>query len=137
MDRISGQEPRVGCGAAIVDGSRVLLVKRLRDPEAGCWGLPGGKVEWRERVEDAVIREVEEELGVVLSLTRLLCVVNQLGGDSGQHWIAPVYLALIEEGRPAIREPEALAEFGWFEFDALPPAITEATRQAMDVLSVE
>lgn len=60
--------PLVGCGAAIVDGSRILLVKRRRQPEAGHWGLPGGKVDWLERVEHAVIREIREELGVELAL---------------------------------------------------------------------
>lgn len=38
------QKPEAGCGAAILDGQgRLLLIQRLREPEAGAWGLPGGK----------------------------------------------------------------------------------------------
>jgi len=68
--------PRVGCGAAILDGNRLLLVKRLRDPEGGHWGLPGGKVDWMEPVPAAVCREIEEELGIRITLDRLLCVAD-------------------------------------------------------------
>lgn len=68
------EQPRVGCGAAIVRDGRILLIKRKRAPEAGCWGLPGGKVDWLEPVERAVCREIEEELGIALERATLLCV---------------------------------------------------------------
>ncbi|MCT7919676.1 NUDIX domain-containing protein [Burkholderia pseudomallei] len=66
------EQPRVGCGAAIVRDGRILLIKRKRAPEAGCWGLPGGKVDWLEPVERAVCREIEEELGIALERATLL-----------------------------------------------------------------
>jgi ADP-ribose pyrophosphatase YjhB (NUDIX family) len=46
--------PRLGCGAAILRAGRLLLVQRRRPPEAGHWGLPGGKVDWLETVPAAV-----------------------------------------------------------------------------------
>ena len=56
-----------GCGAAIRDGSgRLLLIQRLKEPEAGAWGLPGGKIDFGERSEDTARREIEEELGIVI-----------------------------------------------------------------------
>ncbi len=87
------EQPRLGCGAAIVQGGRLLLVRRLREPEAGCWGLPGGKVDWLEPVEQAVRREIEEELAIRLASLSLLCVVDQIDAQRGEHWLAPVYLA--------------------------------------------
>ncbi|HUF57442.1 MAG TPA: NUDIX domain-containing protein, partial [Thermohalobaculum sp.] len=42
---------------------RVLLVRRLNEPDAGLWGYPGGKVEWGETVADAAVRELAEETG--------------------------------------------------------------------------
>ena len=56
--RVSASAPGVGCGAAILREGRLLLVKRRKAPEAGCWSLPGGKVDFLERVEDAVRREI-------------------------------------------------------------------------------
>ncbi|MFW7267993.1 NUDIX domain-containing protein [Gluconacetobacter sp. Hr-1-5] len=123
--------PRVGCGAAILDDGRLLLVLRRRDPESGHWGLPGGKLDPYETVADATIREIAEELGITITLTRLLCVVDQIDRPRATHWVAPVFLATIQGGTPAIREPHALADWGWFPLTALPVPLTEATRQAL------
>lgn len=57
-------EPRLGCGAAIVIDGRILLVRRLRDPEAGRWGLPGGKVDLYETVAAAIEREIKPTLTI-------------------------------------------------------------------------
>ncbi|MGO1077670.1 NUDIX domain-containing protein [Inquilinus sp. CA228] len=125
--------PRLGVGAFIRDESgRLLLVQRRREPEAGHWGLPGGKVDFGETVEAAVRREIEEELGVVLRLDGLLCLVDQIDRDAGTHWVAPVYRAAITKGDPANREPAALAAIGWFALDALPQPLTLATRAAIE-----
>lgn len=57
--------------AAIVRGGRVLAARRTRPPEAaGRWELPGGKVEPGERVDDALERELHEELGVDVEIAR-------------------------------------------------------------------
>ncbi|MGD9508562.1 MAG: NUDIX domain-containing protein [Geminicoccaceae bacterium] len=126
--------PRVGCGAAIVRNARILLVRRKRMPEAGHWGLPGGKVDPFETVPAAVVREVREELGIEIELRSLLCVVDQIDRTRMEHWIAPVYLVEQFAGDPVIREPQALAGCAWFPFDSLPEMLTVATRQAMEAL---
>lgn len=123
---------RVGCGAFITDDQgRLLLVKRRRDPEAGHWGLPGGKVDFLEPVPDAVRREIAEELGITIVLTGLLCVVDQIDVDSASHWVNPVYRARITAGTPRLMEPDALADWGWFAIAALPGPLTLSTRVAV------
>lgn len=127
--------PEAGCGAAILDEQgRLLLIQRLREPEAGAWGLPGGKIDFGERAEDTARREIEEELGIVIELTRLVCISEIIDGGDGRHWVSPVYEARIVEGVPRIMEPEKHGGWGWFTPDDLPhplttPAITflEAT----------
>jgi ADP-ribose pyrophosphatase YjhB (NUDIX family) len=52
------RHPRVGCGAAVMRDGKLLLVQRLTEPEAGCWGLPGGKVDPFEPLDQAVRREI-------------------------------------------------------------------------------
>src|SRR5215471_744357 len=57
--------PRVGVGVLVVDRERrVLLTLRRRAPEAGCWSLVGGKLDFMERLEECAMREAREEAGV-------------------------------------------------------------------------
>jgi ADP-ribose pyrophosphatase YjhB (NUDIX family) len=126
--------PRVGCGAAILRDGRLLLVQRRRMPEAGHWGLPGGKVDPYETIPDATAREIFEELGLRIVADRLLCVIDQIDRNRGEHWVAPVYQVEDFEGEPAIQEPEALAALGWFAPDELPEPLTVATVQAVAAL---
>ncbi|MFJ3809780.1 (deoxy)nucleoside triphosphate pyrophosphohydrolase [Streptomyces sp. NPDC090073] len=52
-------------GAALLDDGRLLAARRSAPAElAGRWELPGGKVEAAERPEDALVRELREELGI-------------------------------------------------------------------------
>ncbi len=126
--------PGVGCGAAILRDGRLLLVKRLKAPEAGCWNLPGGKVDFGERVADAVVREVAEELGVDIELTRPLGVVEMIGLDD-QHWVSPIYQAAIRGGEPVNREPTKHEGFVWASLDAPPAPLALAAREAIAILT--
>jgi 8-oxo-dGTP diphosphatase len=126
--------PRVGCGAAILRDGKLLLIKRAKPPEAGCWGLPGGKVDPFEAVQAAVRREIAEELGLELVGERLLCVVDQIDRDGGDHWVSPVFLAEAFAGEPANLEPEKHTALGWFALDALPSPLTVSAQTAVQVL---
>jgi ADP-ribose pyrophosphatase YjhB (NUDIX family) len=123
----------VGCGAAILREGRILLVKRRKAPEAGCWSLVGGKVDFLERAEQAALRETYEEVGVALDLGPLLCLVQTIGVD-GQHWVSPVYRASLKGGEPVNREPDKIAAIGWFALDDPPEPLALAAREAMAVL---
>ncbi len=126
--------PGIGVGACIVRDGAVLLVLRLREPEAGCWGLPGGKVDWGEGVRAACAREIAEELGLAITPGRLLCMADTIDAGDGMHWTAPVYLVEDCEGDPMVMEPDKLGGCGWFPLDALPERVTRATVAAVKAL---
>ena len=131
---MNARVPGVGCGAAIVREGRLLLVKRRRPPEAGCWNLPGGKVDFGERVEDAIVREIGEEIGVRVALLRPLGVVQMVGLD-GQHWVSPIHLAEIVAGEPENREPGKHEAIVWVPLDAPPSPLALAAREAIAALA--
>jgi mutator protein MutT len=70
--------PVVGVGAVIVDGDRVVLVKRAHEPLKGEWSLPGGSVEVGETLAEAVAREVREETGLDVRVGPLLDVFDRI-----------------------------------------------------------
>ena len=55
---------------ALVEGGRVLLIRRARAPALGKWTLPGGRLEPGEDAEAAAVREVREELGLAVAALR-------------------------------------------------------------------
>ena len=62
-----GISERQAASVAIVRGSEVLLIQRALPPYEGLWTLPGGRSEADETPESTAIREVREELGLVVS----------------------------------------------------------------------
>jgi 8-oxo-dGTP diphosphatase len=127
------QRPGVGCGAAIIRDGRILLVERRTPPEAGYWNLPGGKVDFLERVEAAIVREIKEEVSVDIALGPLLCMTQMIGID-GQHWVSPIHLATIVAGEPVNQEPEKIASVSWFSLDAPPAPLAQGARDAIQAL---
>ena len=75
--RIIYYDPKVAATTVIGDNNQVLLVKRGNEPGYGLWSLPGGYVDRGEIVEEAAAREVFEETGLRVKITRLIGVFSQ------------------------------------------------------------
>ena len=71
-------QPIVGVGAVIVDGRRVVLVKRRFEPLAGQWSLPGGRLELGETLEAGLSREMREETGLDVEVGPVVDVFDRI-----------------------------------------------------------
>jgi ADP-ribose pyrophosphatase YjhB (NUDIX family) len=70
-------------GAIIKDhAGRLLLIKRGHDPGKGLWSIPGGRIEDGEADEEALVREVREETGLVVTAGPLIGSVRRPGGTA-------------------------------------------------------
>jgi 8-oxo-dGTP diphosphatase len=125
-------DPRVGVGVLILDeGNRVLLTLRTRPPEAQCWSIVGGKLDYLETLETCAIRETREEVGVEIALEGLLCVTDHLLPQENQHWVSPAYLGRVKQGEAKNCEPQKALDVRWFSLDQLPPNLTMTARNAI------
>jgi 8-oxo-dGTP diphosphatase len=85
--------PMVTVDAVIGRDNKILLIKRKNEPFSGDWALPGGFVEYGESTEDAIIREVNEETGLDITIKTLLGVYSKPGRDPRGHVVSICYVA--------------------------------------------
>lgn len=85
--------PAIVVSGLVWRGDAVLLVRRRNPPNAGKWALPGGRVEFGERLEAAVIREIGEETGIVADDPRQLYMLEII--DRGKTGIVTAHFLLI------------------------------------------
>lgn len=122
--------------AALVDRDGRVLVQRRREggPMAGLWEFPGGKIEPGETPEAALIRELEEELGIDVTPACLAPAAFASEPLVDRHLILLLYVCRKWRGLP---QPVAAAELRWLrpvELHALP--MPPADRPLIGLLEV-
>jgi ADP-ribose pyrophosphatase YjhB (NUDIX family) len=113
--------PRAAVGAVVLDEDNVLLVRRGQPPGLGKWSVPGGLLDLGERLEDGVVREVEEESGLRVQVLGLCGVLDRIiPGDRADergepviryHWVIVDYVAAVVGG--TLRAGSDAAEARW------------------------
>lgn len=102
----------------ILDGERILLIRRRNDPFQGDWALPGGFVEYGETTEQAAVREMEEETGLVCRIEGLVGVYSAPDRDPRGHTISIAYVMGVREGQMKAGDDAAGAT--WHRLAELP-----------------
>ena len=112
--------------AALLDAEgRILLQQRAPGRSmAGLWEFPGGKVESGELPDDALARELEEELGIDIAPEDLVPACFASAAVTGRHMLLLLYVGRRWQGEPAPLDASALAWLKPDEMDpkAMPPA---------------
>ena len=104
MQREYPKQPILGVGGIIFNGKRVLLARRNQDPGKGQWSLPGGMVELGETLEQALVREIREEVGIEIRIGGLARLLDRIIRDAGRevqyHYVIVDYWAEMVSGEP-------------------------------------
>src|SRR5579863_5260210 len=107
MKREYPDQPLVGVGAIIIEGDRVLLIKRGHPPLLGEWSIPGGVLEVGETLREAAVREAMEETGLHVEPSDLLGVYDRVLRDADErtlyHYVLIDFLCrrISGEARPS------------------------------------
>jgi len=113
--RVIYHDPKLAATVVVEENGKVLMVRRLTQPGFGLWSLPGGYVDRGEVVESAAAREVLEETGLQVDITKLIGLFSE-----NNH---PVVVAAFDGYKTngnAVPGPE-VSELGFFLIDDLPP----------------
>ena len=117
--------PAPSVAAVLYQEGRVLLVRRCIEPGFGLWSLPGGFIEMGETPEAAVVREVEEETGLMCQPLRLLNAQGVIGGYYGD-LVVLCYSAEIVSGD--LCPGYDADDVGFFELNEFPPIAFDVHR---------
>ena len=116
MKREYPDSPLVGVGAVIIEGDRVVLVRRGHPPLAGEWSVPGGVLEVGETLRQAAVREALEETGLRVEVGELLGVYDRILRDADErpryHYVLIDFLCRKTAGD--FQAADDAAEARWF-----------------------
>ena len=122
MKRDYPAHPIIGVGAVIVEGGRVLLVRRDTEPLRGEWSVPGGMLELGEKLRDGVRREALEETGVRVEPGEVLDVFDSIFtdglGKTQYHYVLIDYLCRVISGDA--QAGGDVSDVRWVSLEALP-----------------
>ena len=100
--------------------SKLLLIKRGKEPFKGKWALPGGFVEMDEELEDAVARELEEETGLVNVPLEQMRTFGTCGRDPRGRQISIAFMGIVSGAPKKIRAGDDAVMARWFDIENLP-----------------
>lgn len=112
------RKPSVTADGLVVKDGKILLIRRGREPFKGGYALPGGFLEYGEKLEDCVVREVREETGIATEVIGLFGVFSAPDRDPRGHFVTAVYRLRPTGGR--IRAGDDAASAKWVDLKELP-----------------
>jgi len=112
------KSPKLTVDGIILNDKKIVLIKRKNPPFKGKWSLPGGFVEYGEKTEDAVVREVFEETGLKTKIKDLVGVYSDPGRDPRGHTVSVVYLLEIHGGE--LKSGDDASDVMFFDLRHLP-----------------
>ena len=120
-------KPVAASDSVVIKGNKILLVKRVHEPYAGWWTLPGGIMDLGETIEQTAIREVKEETGIDVKIVSLVGIYSGTKRDPRGTTVDVVYM--MKFVRMSGKPDSESSEVKFFPFNKLPKNIGFDHRQ--------
>lgn len=124
--------PFIGVAGIVIKDGKVLLCKRKGSHGGGTWAPPGGSLEYGEEFEEAVKRELLEEIGVRVKDLKFAAVTNNIFKSEKRHSITLFFTCRIKSGTPKIMEQEKCEAIGWFKWGRLPKPLFVPVKRLLE-----
>ena len=128
----------VGVGVVILNEQKQILLG-LRNPNkenkegeltgSGLWTMPGGKVEIKETLSNAAIRETKEETGIEIENLELVAVLDDI--EENSHYVTIGFMAKKYTGTPEVKEKDTIVEWKWFDLNNLPQNLYKPSKKIL------
>ena len=128
------RNPALTVDGVLIEGGKILLIKRGREPFKGKWALPGGFVEYGERVEDAVVREFREETSIETGIKALVGVYSDPKRDPRGHTVSIAYL--LEKKGGELRGGDDASDARFFSIEEMPELAFDHAKIIEDALRI-
>lgn len=99
---------------------KLLLIQRDIEPFEGRWALPGGFVRVDESLEEAALRELQEETGVSKVYLEQLYTFGRPDRDPREHVVTVAYYALVKLSNHSVKAATDARNAAWFDVCDLP-----------------
>lgn len=121
MEKENHKTPVLAVDGILLKNNKILLLKRNIPPFENHWVLPGGHVEYGEKVEETILRELEEETGLKTEIKELIGVYSDPERDPRYHAVSIVYWLSKAKGEISINDESS--DYDFFDLSDLPKKI--------------
>jgi len=127
------RKPSVTADGIVLKGNDIVLIKRGKEPFKGSYALPGGFLNYGERLEECAVREVLEETGVKTKVVELVGIYSSPDRDPRGHFVTAVYH--LEPVGGMLKAGDDAKDAEWVPLDKLPKFAFDHGKIIQDFLS--
>lgn len=129
------KHPKVGVGVIIQNAKNEILIGKRIGSHAPYFSIPGGHLETGETFEEAAIKEVYEETGLLIKNPKVFGVTNNLRTyrEENKHYISINLFANEYTGILTLKEPEKCEDWNWFSPTEIPYPHFDASEFAIEL----